>query len=393
MKTITPPSWAAPASERGKRARGTDGRPRRLIASTTAAGCRSPARAPRSGAEAVDREADVEIRASAGRATSSARSPHSSRAPSFHAATRRSRSRTTTPALEAREDRLEERRSTWLSSSRALAELVVDRLELLVRRLELLVHRLELLVRRLELLVRRLELLVRRLELLVRRLELLDRRLQLLVGGLELALRALERVLQPLVARRRRRTRSRRPTTASSWPRRAARPARRAPRVSRRRVRHSTSRCATGAALGDDLVDQRAQLDRPVRELEVLERPADVALREPEQRRAPARFASDERPARRRRRAARRARPRSAASRIAVSASPSPSRVCGRSRRSARSRVGVRRPSAKIRRFRSTGANRSRAREQHLGLAEEQVAAVAAARSGSARGSAPASRR
>src|SRR5262249_20408687 len=66
-------------------------------------------------------------------------------------------------------------------------ELLVHRLELLVRGLELLVDRLELLVRRLELLVRRLELLVRRLELLVRRLELLDGRLQLLVGRLELA--------------------------------------------------------------------------------------------------------------------------------------------------------------------------------------------------------------
>ena len=120
--------------------------------------------------------------------TSSARRPHSSSASAFQTWTRSSRSSTTTP--RAGSSRIDSRNAlTSFSSSRPLAELVVDRLELLVRRLELLVHRLELLVGRLELLVGRLELLVRRLQLLVGRLELLVGRLELLVGRLELAAR------------------------------------------------------------------------------------------------------------------------------------------------------------------------------------------------------------
>ena len=184
---------------------------------------------------------------------------------------------TTTPSPRLAEDRLEEGVEP-VELAAALAQLVVDRLELLVGRLELLVHRLELLVGRLELLVGRLELLVGRLELLVGRLELLDRRLQLLVGGLELALGAAR--ARPAARRasvtstkvtlapseRRRRRRSGRDAGSSSVARLAGdAPLRPSPRLDRAGAPRAP------ASMRD------AQLDRPVGDLEVLQRPAEVA--------------------------------------------------------------------------------------------------------------------
>ena len=161
---------------------------------------------------------------------------------------------------------------------RALAQLVVGGLQFVVRRLQLLVHRLELLVGRLQLLVGRLQLLDRRLQFLVGRLELLVGRLQLLVGGLELAVGGLELVLQLPEARhvveddRRRRAGGRAPSTSgTSWmSRTAARPAERVPLdVAQPRPSRGVSRTS---------VEVRAQLDRPVGDLEIVERAAEVAL-------------------------------------------------------------------------------------------------------------------
>src|SRR5262249_241876 len=147
--------------------------------------------------------------------------------------------------------------------------------------LELLVHRLQLLVRRLELLVRRLQLLVRRLELLVRRLQLLDRRLELLVRGLELTPCPLELLLEPPLPRH----------LAAPAPHPPDLLARAVPRgdldvecplVADARVPADVPARDTPLR-GTNLVEERPQLERPVRDLEVLERPADVPQLEAEQ--------------------------------------------------------------------------------------------------------------
>ena len=180
---------------------------------------------------------------------------------------------------QAAEDRLEER-VDLVELVRAFVQLVVHRLELFVGGLELLVHRLELLVRRLDLLVRRLELLVRRLKLLVRRLELLRRGLQFLVGGLERLLRPLDRVAQrpePGHVVERDAGADRRPVHSDEGGHLHVEP-----------VQLAADRPLD---LADDHrvvlrlhgLDLRPQLDRPVRELEILERPPDVRGCEVEQ--------------------------------------------------------------------------------------------------------------
>ena len=179
------PVIAAPSSG-SVRTTQVNGRPRRLIASSRRPRARSPAEHRRGAAGASCSTGRPMSRFSrCWPRASSARRPHRSSARLFQIRTTCS-SRSTHDDAERRGWRGSPpgTRSTSSSSPRALAQLLVDRLELLVGRLELLVHRLELLVGRLELLVGRLELLVGRLELLVGRLELLDRRLQLLVGGL-----------------------------------------------------------------------------------------------------------------------------------------------------------------------------------------------------------------
>src|SRR3954447_382440 len=181
---------------------------------------------------------------------------------------------------EADEDGLQ-RRVDVVELHAALAQLVVHRLELLVGRLELLVHRLELLVGRLELLVGGLELLVGRLELLVGGLELLHRRLKLLVGLLELSSAAFDLGLQPVgfgdVDES-----DGRAQVFLPRPYQRSEPDVEDPVLALVRAPRHVADADRMAALGH-VIEMRAQLDRPVGQLQVLDRLADVADAQPEE--------------------------------------------------------------------------------------------------------------
>src|SRR5262245_35509835 len=148
--------------------------------------------------------------------------------------------------------------------------------------MELFVHRLQLFVRGLKLLVRRLQLFVRGLKLLVRRFQLLNGRLEFLVGRLQLPFRAFELPLQRTVVGHIDEGQDRaRDLTVLREQRRDLNVD---DALDARRGRPLDTANCLWPALRVHAVDQRAKLQRSVRELEILERSAEVFERETEHR-------------------------------------------------------------------------------------------------------------
>ena len=165
----------------------------------------------------------------------------------------------------------------------ANAHFLVHRVQLVVRRLELLVHRLELFIRGLQLLVRRLELLDRGLQLLVRGLQLFARGLRLLVRLVELLARLGEQLVELALLR-----------DVDEVDAHAERPL---AGVERHDLDVGAARRVVDVPgdVGEPhpvpihvrLGDRRPELDRPVRDLQVLQQRRRASFCQPERRSCP----------------------------------------------------------------------------------------------------------